>query len=503
MPGLLIADRDQTERTGIRWFIQSNRISFESIGETANIDDTIGYIERHQPDVVCLELEMIPSNRMTEMVLAIRRYVGTVICLTAEAIFERAVQAIEFQSISLLTKPLSQEQLKKSLLQASQRTNNKFQSLVNQQQSPSQISYSALFMAQPMKQNEYSLFIIRPEESDYIPVLYHWLEQYPMPYPVQYFALRKDAVCVLRIPKQNEEITLKQEGQRIIQRWLSEYPNRRINLAIHPASLEATSLNEMYLRTIDLFKLSFFKGMQQLFWANHDITFYSIDPFLTPEEQREWITLLEEGNKQGIKNWLYENFTGFQSPYPDPELLRVRFTSILAQLRRFMKTYHLDKQDDMEKYYHDIFQTVLLAPVMFSIVQGMILFIFDLIDGASKQKQDATTDVIERGLQYIEANYHRQDLDLRNVAEYVGMSPSYYSHLIVKKKGRSFRQILTDIRLKKACRLLTETTMTIQEITDKVGYNDANYFSRIFKKIVGQSPREFRQHEKGKKAKEK
>ncbi|WP_176222226.1 helix-turn-helix domain-containing protein [Tuberibacillus sp. Marseille-P3662] len=498
MPGLLLADRDHTERMGIRWFIQSNRIPFESIGEAGNIDDTLSYIESYQPDVVCLELEMIPSNRMTDIVLTIRQYVPTVICLTVEAVFERAVQSIELHTISLLVKPLSHEQLKLTLQRAAKSSISKIQEDKGTQPSSTHISYPSLFINQPLKQQEYSLILLRPEKTDHVSTLYQWLDQYPTPYPVTYFVLRKDVACVLRVPKQDETIILQQEGQRMIQRWSSEYPNRRLNLAIHPASVESASLHAMYLKTINLFKLSFFKGMQQLFWVNHEMDFVSIDPFLTPEEQRKWMTFLEEGDKQGVKNWLYQNFSDFQSPYPDPELIRVRFTSILAQFRRFMKTYHLDKQKEVERHYHDIFQTILTAPVMFSIIQEMILFVFVLMDGASKQKQDAATDVIERGLQYMEAHYHRRHLELRDVAEHVGMSPSYYSHLIVKKTGQSFRQILTNIRLKKACRLLTETTMTVREITDKVGYGDANYFSRVFKRNFGLSPRQFRQHEKSK-----
>ncbi|MFC7394198.1 helix-turn-helix domain-containing protein [Scopulibacillus cellulosilyticus] len=503
MPAILIADRDQTERTGIRWFIQSSRLNFETVAEAVHLDEMIEYINNHKPEVVCLELEMVPSYRMTEITILLRQYVQTVICLTAEAVFERAVQAIEFHSISLLIKPLSHEQLKKSLFQASQSSLDKHRQNEALESASTQISYPALFKAQPLEQNEYSMVILRPEKKEHMPILSHWLEQYNIPYPVQYFPLSKDVVCVLQIPKQNECIILQQEGQRILQRWASEYSNRRLNIAIHPASISATSLNEMYLKTINMFKLSFFKGMQQLFWVDNDASFYSIDPFLTPEEQREWMTLLEEGNKQGIKNWLYENFTSFETPYPEPELLRVRFTSILAQLRRFMKTYYLDQNHETEAYYHNIFDTVLFDPVLFKIVQEVILFVFILIDGAERQKEKAATDVIERGLRFMEQNYHMHHLGLKDIAEHVGMSPSYYSHLITQSKGRSFRSILTDIRLRKARKLLVETTMTIQEITDQIGFTDANYFSRIFKKATGLSPRAYRQQEKSKKSKEK
>ncbi|TCP30934.1 AraC family two component transcriptional regulator [Scopulibacillus darangshiensis] len=502
MASILIADRDQTERTGIQWFIQSNRIQFDHMAEVADVEEMARFIENQRPEVVVIELEMIPANQMTEISLLFRRHVKKVICLTAEGVFERALQAIEFQSMALLIKPLSQEQLKRSLLQATQQSlaaPNSDKALAP----ASGISYAALFMTQPLEQIEYSLILLRPEEKDSIPALYHWLEQYPLPYPVQYFALSKDIVCVLQVPKQNEEAVLQQEGQRILQRWTSEYSNRRLSLAIHPASIPAESLHDMYMITKDLFKLSFFKGLQQVFRVKEDGAFHTIDPFLTPEEQRVWMRALEEGDKQGVKNWLYQHFTDFQPPYPEPELLRVRFTSILAQLRRFMKTYHLDQISEIEKRYHGIFQTVLSAPVLFSIVQEVILFIFDLMDGAAKQKENSATDVIERGLRFMEQNYHIQGFGLQEVADHVGMSPSYYSHLMTQTKGETFREILTAIRVNKARRLLAETTMTVQEITERIGFADPNYFSRVFKKETGQTPRVYRQREKSKESRKK
>ena len=491
MASILIADRDQTERIGIRWFIQSNHIHFDSINETSRLDETIEYIKMYKPEVVCLELEMIPSDRMAETAFLLRHYVQKTICLTAEPVYERALQAIQFHCISLLVKPLSQEQLKKVLFQISKKNSLKIRE--DAVLPAPNLLYSDFFISRPLKEQTYSLLVLRPEKREQIPTLYNWIDQYSLPHLIEHFALHHDVVCVLQVSKEKEHMTLQQEGRRILQRWISSHPNCRLSLAIHPSSVPAASVHDMYLKTIDMFKLSFFKGLQQLFWMNEDVSFYPIDPFLTPEEQREWLTLLEEGNKHSVKEWLYNHFTGFQNPYPDPELIRVRFTSILAQLRRFMKTYRLDRVNETETHYHEIFKTILSAPVLFSIVQEVVLFIFDLMDGAAKQREMSATNVIERGLQYIEQNYQWPHLKLQDVAEHVGMSSSYYSHLLVKTTGKSFRQTLKNVRLKQAKKLLEETTLPIQEITEIVGFTDANYFSRTFKETTGKSPRTYRQ----------
>ncbi|WP_438825867.1 helix-turn-helix domain-containing protein [Neobacillus drentensis] len=83
-------------------------------------------------------------------------------------------------------------------------------------------------------------------------------------------------------------------------------------------------------------------------------------------------------------------------------------------------------------------------------------------------------------------------LRLEDVAAYVDRNPSYFSHLLITKTGSSFTELLTASRMKEAKRLLIETNKPIKEISILVGYQNANYFSRMFKELIGKSPREFR-----------
>ncbi|GGK24410.1 hypothetical protein GCM10010965_16480 [Caldalkalibacillus thermarum] len=95
MPKLLIADRDSTERTGIKWFVASHQLPFSQVDEAATVEQLIDYIEAQCPDVVMLELEMIPDGALAQVTHLLKTYVRRVICLTTEPVFERALQVIE------------------------------------------------------------------------------------------------------------------------------------------------------------------------------------------------------------------------------------------------------------------------------------------------------------------------------------------------------------------------------------------------------------------------
>src|SRR5699024_2579700 len=91
---------------------------------------------------------------------------------------------------------------------------------------------------------------------------------------------------------------------------------------------------------------------------------------------------------------------------------------------------------------------------------------------------------------YLSAHYD-QDVTLEDVASSVDLSPNYFSNLFKQEFGETFIDYLTKLRLNKARELIRENRYSLKEISFMVGYKDPNYFSRVFKKYDGQSPRQF------------
>ncbi|MEJ9307265.1 AraC family transcriptional regulator, partial [Priestia megaterium] len=212
------------------------------------------------------------------------------------------------------------------------------------------------------------------------------------------------------------------------------------------------------------------------------------DPLLNSEEQRIWIKMLEGENLIPIKNWLYEKFTNFPNGYPEPELIRISLTSILAQIRRHMKSYRLEKNQALEEQYQNIFNIVLNSPVLFKVVQELLLFIDKILEQVKTQQKNTQNDFIELGLRFIDEHFSRTDLNLIVVADYVNKSPSYFSYVLSQRTSQTFQQYLTNVRINKAKHLLSTTSLSIQQISFSIGFSDPNYFSRVFKNQTGVSP---------------
>ena len=112
-----------------------------------------------------------------------------------------------------------------------------------------------------------------------------------------------------------------------------------------------------------------------------------------------------------------------------------------------------------------------------------------LRDGHSKKKY---SKLLEDAKAFIDENYKHDDMSLNMVAAQVNISPSYFSTIFSNEMGQTFVEYLTYVRLEKARELLMCSNMRTAEIGYEVGYKDSHYFSYIFKKVVGCSPKEYR-----------
>jgi two-component system response regulator YesN len=90
----------------------------------------------------------------------------------------------------------------------------------------------------------------------------------------------------------------------------------------------------------------------------------------------------------------------------------------------------------------------------------------------------------------IEENYS-QKISLEDYAEKFKMTPEYISRIFSKELGVTFSNYLTEIRINKAKKLLIDKNYKIYEVACMVGYNDVQYFCRVFKKVSGVSAKEY------------
>ncbi|MDY4139854.1 MAG: response regulator [Eubacteriales bacterium] len=99
---------------------------------------------------------------------------------------------------------------------------------------------------------------------------------------------------------------------------------------------------------------------------------------------------------------------------------------------------------------------------------------------------------VNRMKEYIESNYMDPDLSVAKVSENVHLSPIYTGALFKKHMGRSIVSYIHEVRIEQAKRLLADGTISVKEISNRIGYVAPDYFSRLFSKAVGVKPSRYR-----------
>jgi AraC-like DNA-binding protein/ligand-binding sensor protein len=109
------------------------------------------------------------------------------------------------------------------------------------------------------------------------------------------------------------------------------------------------------------------------------------------------------------------------------------------------------------------------------------------------QSANAEPPVITKAKQFIQ-EHHAEELSLGTVAKTVHTSIFYFCKLFRKVTGINFTEYVSRVRIEKAKNLLLNPNLRISEIAYEVGFQSLTHFNRVFKKLIGQSPTEYRSH---------
>ncbi|MCR5704202.1 MAG: response regulator [Eubacterium sp.] len=109
----------------------------------------------------------------------------------------------------------------------------------------------------------------------------------------------------------------------------------------------------------------------------------------------------------------------------------------------------------------------------------------------SSEKQTPVTYLVKEAQDYI-AEHYTENLSLACVADILGISSGYLSTIFSQNLNCGFVDYLNSVRIDRACCYLEQNYLKTYEVAYKVGFHDEKYFSKVFKRIVGMTPREYR-----------
>lgn len=135
---------------------------------------------------------------------------------------------------------------------------------------------------------------------------------------------------------------------------------------------------------------------------------------------------------------------------------------------------------------------ILEAPDWMSLQQQLQDLVKNVQFYLSVTKTTMKEKVVQEIKAYLESHYH-ENIGLDQLAERFGLNASYVSNLYSKSTGQTILEYVTLLRIQTAKKMLRESSFKIFKISQNVGYDNQRYFCRVFKKVVGVSPGQYRE----------
>jgi AraC-like DNA-binding protein len=128
-------------------------------------------------------------------------------------------------------------------------------------------------------------------------------------------------------------------------------------------------------------------------------------------------------------------------------------------------------------------------------VNAQFYSVFDEIGSVLlDRKSNRSEQLVEKIDRRIETGYMRQDLYIDSIADYLQKSSAYISHVYKQRTGTTILDKIIGVRMARAKELLAGTDLSVAEISERAGFSSSSYFFKVFRKMNGMTPNEFREN---------
>ena len=126
------------------------------------------------------------------------------------------------------------------------------------------------------------------------------------------------------------------------------------------------------------------------------------------------------------------------------------------------------------------------------LTESVLMHTLSFIKMEDEEKSDFIEDRFHNIVVYLDTNFTDRDISLKTIADVFFYSEKYLSALFMKRMNVKFTDYLNKLRIEYAINLMAEGEKSLSKIAEKSGYVDQFYFSKVFKKIIGKTPTEYK-----------
>lgn len=521
---VVVADDEEELRRAIIRRIDWESIGFRVVGEAENGVEALELVEKAEPDLLLTDIKM-PFISGIELARQVREIRPTtqIAFLSGFDEFSYAQQAIQYNIISYMLKPISVADLTKELVSIKEKIDNLFQDFRDKQQN--RMDKSSFLMPLLMdgyhaedKEEGEKMLIRSAIESG---VLKDYNNDFRYAVIITSIRDERGKNCTVQAHVHSVDSILKKYMKHESFYWNGKV----ISLLIAtPAALDKYMhilVGDVVQSTKRIMGLNCSIGVSRVMdrlSECHDAYIEALNAldysgkadsgvhYITDEEHAEGIdgqeilnivteveALIRGSQGSELERYLEELFDRMQEMRVSRAKANYLMVQLLASVCKII--YAVADGEEIERIQKNtLLQSIVFQDGSFREMQGKLTeFCLSAKEMVGSQRKKSSRVLCEKTLQIIESEFGNGNISLVSVSGEIGVSPNYLSALIKKETGKTFIDLLTGKRMEEAKELLMCTSMKIKEISEKCGYSDQHYFSYCFKKYSGVSPNVLRQ----------
>ncbi|GAB6931517.1 hypothetical protein JCM10914A_55000 [Paenibacillus sp. JCM 10914] len=276
------------------------------------------------------------------------------------------------------------------------------------------------------------------------------------------------------------------EVQRCLNRLAQIFDHDRtsylVTITVSSVFQQTSSFDQAYAEAMALFQQAMPIEETQIIWEKEP-TIEAVG--FTAEQEHEFYVNLQAGNEASCLHLVDRAIERLQRQHATAEQLHQFAWSVSNRMRRTMELLKIDTDSRTDSL--DMFAYCITTEQYREALHSELSYAAHAI----RIKREEHYDIIQYVIHYLESHY-AEEISLEQLAHKLNMSPTYLSGYIKEKTGSNFSDQLNAIRITKAKKLLESNNIPVAEVGSRIGYRNVTSFIRMFKKITGQTPGDYR-----------
>lgn len=211
------------------------------------------------------------------------------------------------------------------------------------------------------------------------------------------------------------------------------------------------------------------------------------------DAQRIYALICNEDSEaaiQAIKGLVDRNIEVLEAS----KVQRDRFVSMLSETTLLLVSKLPDLDDQLEREIEKILRQMKRSDSIDAIMECASIVVKKLCLSVNLRNKNRNQNLVDKITTFIDENYDDPNLSLTTIAQFVRLTENYISSFFKQNKGITIQNYIQQKRMTKAAELLEETSLTVAEIVEQVGYNSTNTFYKAFKRYYGTTPKDYKEY---------